>query len=76
MKKRKIQGNLRGLHCVILEGLMTQAGGWRLELKKFFSRISFYIQFSKKNYEKKFSKKGLRNKIVLAKKWGKNTLSW
>jgi len=47
---------MRGLHFVILEGLMTQAGGWRLELKKFFFRISFYIQFSEKKM-RKISKK-------------------
>jgi hypothetical protein len=47
----------RGAYIVILEGLMTQAGGWRLELNFFFLRIPFYLQFPKKNIGKNFPKK-------------------
>ena len=49
---------------------MTQAGGWRLELKKvFFSEIHFASSFSKKKCLKIFfPNRGLK-KNDLAKKW-------
>ena len=38
--------------------------------------ILLVIGIRKKNMRKKFPKKDWKNKIVLAKKWGKNTSSW
>ena len=69
-----VKGRLqRGLHCATFEGLMTQAGGWRLELKKvFFSKFILHPVLEKKMFEENFPIKGLE-KNDLAKKW---KLSW